>query len=324
MTQVSWGICVLALAACNWVSLGANAATYDTLEAGDAGNIVVRDSLAYVALGDSGLAVLDARTARRVAIIAPPAGMESVDDITFADGLLFLLDARAPGHLAVHGSGRAPVPAPVGPFSGVSAARGICIVSGGTSKLTLWRYSTEGALSLEDSTDLGRGQPDVLVSADGSRAFVSTHYWGPYFGLNLLRLQPGLPGIAKVEIDGAGFTAGGAKPANFPIEVAELSDTVVLVAYARGVAVVNTAHPRVERLIDVGGPAVSVDVKEHEAAVVVAGRIPSLVVLRFTGLAERVVRRVTLDRGTKPAAVAFSGDNLLVAARDRGVLVVQR
>ena len=322
--RVVAALCASALTGCNWISLAANAATYDTLEAGDAGNVVVTDSVAYVTLGDSGLALLDVRSGRRVGTIAPPAGMGSVDDITFADGRLFLLDARPPGHLAVHRSGRPPVPVPVGPFSGISAARGICVVSGGTSKLTLWRYSNDGALALEDSTDLGRGQPDVQVSADGSRAFVSTHYWGPYFGLNVLGVRPGLSGIAKVGIDGAGFTAGGAKPANFPIDVAQLNDSIVLVAHARGVAVVNSHRARVERLIDVGGPAVSVDVKEHEAAIAVAGRAPALVVLAFSGLRERVTRRVSLEPGTKPAGVAFSGDNVFVAARDRGVLVVQR
>ena len=316
------------VAGCNWISLGANALTYETLKAGEAGNIVVADTLAYVTLGDSGVGVLDARSGRRIGLLAPPAGLESVDDIALAEGILFLLDARKPGHVATAALSGALIPTrahdvSVGPFSGISAARGLCIVSGGTSALTFWRYSPTGALTLADSTDLGRGQPDVAIDASGRRAFVSTHYWGPYFGLNVLAL-PALSETQRVELDGAGFTSGGAKPANFPIEVAQLSENVVLVAHARGVAVVDVAAGRVNRVVDVGGPAVSIDVREHEAAVAVAGPAPAVVFLDFAGATERVVRRVALDAGTKPAGVAFSGDNVLVAARDRGVLVVQR
>lgn len=319
----------LALTGCNWISLGANAATYETLAAGEAGNLVVADSLAYVTLADSGIAVLDARTARRVALVPPPAGLQSVDDIAIADGLLFLLDAREPGAVAAvrMSDPLRPSPSqsvPVGPFSGISAAGGVAVVSGGTSRLTLWHYDSSGALTLADSMDLGRGQPDVSIDPRGRRAYVSTHYRGPYFGLNVLELTPTLRATTRIELDGAGFTAGGAKPAHFPIDAAHLNDSTVLVAHALGIAVVNVARGTLDQLIDAGGPAVSVDVKESEAAVAVAGRAPGVVVLDFGAPSPRLVRRVTFAPGTKPIAVALSVGNVLVAARDRGVLVVQR
>jgi hypothetical protein len=327
----------LTLGACNWLSLGANAVRYETMAAGEAANIVVRDSLAYVAIGDSGLAVVSVRNGRRLLRIDPPAGSESVDDVAIADGLLFVLDARPPGHLAalsladpLHPTvASAPARVPIAPFSGVSAAAGVCVVSGGTSILTVWRYDPRGALRLVDSTDLGRGQPDVLVATDGTRAWVSTHYWGPYFGLDAVVFDSvrRVTSAWRLALRGAGFTAGGARPANFPIDVAQLDDSTLLVAHERGLGVIDLAGPHaptLARVIDVGGPAVSVDALGREAAVSFAGATSGLAVIDFGASEPRVVRRVTFARGTKPAGVALSTRTVMVAARGQGVLVVQR
>lgn len=103
-----------------------------------------------------------------------------MDDLAVSGVLLFVLDARAPGHLSVL-SLRDPVrptlaspprEVPVGPFSGVSASAGLCIVSGGTSSMTAWRFASTGALAGPvASMDLGRGQPDVLIARDGGLIF---------------------------------------------------------------------------------------------------------------------------------------------------------
>jgi hypothetical protein len=238
---------------CNWVSLAKNAYSYETTARGEASNVVARDGIAWTALGADGLGVIDTRSGARIRTIAPPPGSESIDDAAIADSLLFVLDARPPGHLAAYAlSGRdslvlvsPPRVVPVGPFSGVSASNGVVVVSGGTSRLTAWRYDASGIAtdSVPFATaDLGRGQPNVLL-ANGV-AFVATHYWGPYFGLNVVRLGVAgqLSAAGKLELDGAGFTDGGAKPANFPIGLALLNDTTLLVAFARGVAVVNVAR----------------------------------------------------------------------------------
>ena len=336
MRMRGWAATVLLCAtACNWVSLAENALTYDTLAGGDAANVVARDSVAFVALGAPGIAVVDARTGARRAVIAPPAGSESVDDVALADSVLFVLDARPPGYLSaytlrgdsLHLAG-APRAVAVGPFSGVSAANGVVIVSGGTARMAAWHYGPNAVLADTApfaTADLGRGQPDVLVSA--GLAFVSTHYWGPYFGLDILRVDAdSLPVVATLELPGAGFTTGGAKPANFPIEMAPLNDTTLLVAFERGVAVVNVAHPeapRLVRVLELGGPAVNVDAAHGVAAVAIAGRSPGVAIVDGA----RVVRRITLPSGTKPLGVALSGataERVIVAARDRGVMIVSR
>lgn len=219
---------------------------------------------------------------------------------------------------------------PVGPFSGVSASAGLCVVSGGTSRLTAWRYDSAGVLTGPIATaDLGRGQPDVLVAADGRRLYVSTHYRGPSFGLDVLGYEPAVERLerrAEFPLDGAGFTAGGAKPANFPIAAASLGGDSVLVAYGRGVGVIAAAapeRPTLEETIDVGGPAVSIAVRGTAALVAVSGSHPALVILDFSG-PPRIVNRIPLPAGTLPTGVALTSAQAVVAARDRGVLVFDR
>ena len=330
---------LLTAGACNWVSLGRNALKYDLIQQGEAGNVAALDSVAFVTLAESGLGIIDARTGRTLATIPPPPGSESVDDLAISGQLLFALDAREPGHLSVFSLRNPMRPAlvsgpravPVGPFSGVSANSGISIVSGGTSQMTAWRYDSAGVLDGPTATaDLGRGQPDVLVARNGATAFVSTHYWGPYFGLDIVRYQASkrqLTKLAELELDGAGFTDGGAKPANFPIESAQLDDNTLLVAFARGVAVIDVSDartPRVKQVLDVGGRAVNVDVSQREVAVVVIGPTPGIVLLDFSGGVAHVVRRITLRTGTNPIAVTFTMRAIVVAARDQGVLVFER
>lgn len=326
------------LSSCNWISLAEHALTYETVRRGEAANVAVLDSIAYATQAENGFVVLDTRSGQTIATIPPPAGSESVDDLTAAGDLLFVLDARAPGYLSVFSLRDARRPSlvsppravPVEPFAGVSANDGLCIVSGGTSALTAWRYDSLGALQGPFAqTDLGRGQPDVLVARGGTRAFVSTHYWGPYFGIDVVGFAANdtLAKLSELRVDGAGFTDGGAKPANFPIEGAQLDDATLLLAYARGVAVIDVANPeapKLRRVIGVGGPAVNVDALHGVAAVAVVGDAPAVVLLDFTARESRIVRRITLPAGTIPIAVALSDRTVVVAARDHGVVVVQR
>lgn len=322
--------------ACKWVSLAKNSLTYRTTQRGETANLVANGPVVYATLADDGIAVIDAASGQSIATIAAPDG-ESIDDLALAGDLLFALDARPPGHLSVYSLAEPTHPrlvapsreVPVGPFSGVSAARGLAVVSGGTSELTVWRYEARGSLTGPlTTTDLGRGQPDVLVTSAGV-LYVSTHYSGPYFGLDVVRFdsaQSRLEKFAELPLEGAGFTEGGAKPANFPIESALLGDDTLLIASARGIDVIDVsipAHPRLLTTIDVAGPAVNVDVNGSVAAVTVAGKPSALVFLHFaTRLPQQ--RRIALPVGTIPAGVALEGPRAAVAAGKNGVLFFDR
>jgi hypothetical protein len=325
-------------AACNWVSLATNSLTYHTMQPGEAGNLVAVDSFVYATRGSNGLAIIDSRSGTELGSVAPPSGSESIDDIAIDGALLFVLDAVPPGYVSVFSLVdplrpalvSAPQPAPVGPFSGVSGTHGVTMISGGTSQLTVWGYGLDGQIRGPIGTsDLGRGQPEILLAPNGV-AFVSTHYWGPYFGLETIRFDSASRAVVRLgslKLDGAGFTTGGAKPANFPIDLAMRGNDTLLVAYARGVALVNVSDPsspELLRTIDVGGPAINVDVDGFWAAVTVAGSNPAVVMIDLSPPAGPRIKRIPLPAGTNPAGVVFSGARVAVAARARGVLLLDR
>jgi hypothetical protein len=308
-------------------------------ERGVASNVVVAGGLAYAALAGDGIGVFRVPEGALVRRVPPAAGMESVDDLALSDGLLFALDADDAGHLAVFSLARPeepalatpPIDVAVGPFSGVSAARGRVIVSGGTSELSAFRYGADGRIDPDRSTiDLGRGQPDVLVAADGEHAFVSTHFslLGDTFGLTTLALGPAsapVRALATLELDGAGFSAGGRRPANFPLEAALAGDRL-LVAFGGGLAVIDVTDPSAPRLSNVVPlelAAVSVDARGSLAAVVGSSPSPALVLLDL-GVTDgpRVIARSALPAGSQPTGVALGEGFATVAAQQRAVTVV--
>lgn len=318
-----------------WIALAYSAATYPVTRAGEAVNVVIDGRLAFVSLGERGFEIVDTASGNVLEIVPPPTPSGSVDDLAIAGTFLFVLDARPPGHLSVFSLAAspklkltsAPIPVPVGPFSGVSAGGGRVIVSGGTSLMSLRSYDSEGKLGpLLSQIDCGRGQPDILLSPDGSRAFVSTHRWGPYFGLTSVRVATSPPFLDKsrsVKLDTYGFTAGGAKPASFPIETA-LEGDVLYVATSRGLTVVSVADP--DRLttiatLDVGVKGVNVDVRNHSAAVVGSAPRPMLVLVDVRSPSSpRVVRSIPLPDESRPTGVAIGATHVVVAAGNQGVL----
>jgi hypothetical protein len=318
-----------------WVALAYGAATYPVTGAGEAANVAIDGTRAFVSRGERGFEVVDIASGKVLEIVAPPAASESIDDLAIAGRFLFALDARPPGHLSVFSLGATPklklasppVEVPVGPFSGVSAGGGRVIVSGGTSLMSLRSYDSEGKLGpVLAKIDCGRGQPDVLMSPDGSWAFVSTHRWGPYFGLTSVRVAVSPPSLEKassLKLDTYGFTAGGAKPASFPLETA-LEGDVLYVATLRGLTVVSMAVPAQPTLVsnlDLGVKGVNVDVRNHLAAVVGSSPRPMLVLIDVSSPSSpRVVRSIPLPDGSRPTGVAIGAAHVVVAAGNRGVL----
>lgn len=307
-----------------WAALGWQARDYPVGGA----NAVIDGATVFVSRAERGLDVVDAASQRIIATVPPPEGSESVDDLVVAERFLFALDARPPGHLSVFAIGdpsapvlvSGPIPVAVGPFSGVSAAGGRVIVSGGTSRMSLHAYDARGALSPVVATaDFGRGQPDVLLAPDGARAFVSTHYWGPYFGLTTVHAGS-LAKAGSIGLDTYGFTDGGAKPASFPLETA-LDGDVLLAADVRGLTVLSVADlaaPRVLARLDVGVKAVNVDARDHLAAVVGSSPEPRLVLVDLHSPASpRIVRTIDLPERSHPTGVAIGAAHIAVASHQQ-------
>ena len=200
------------------------------------------------------------------------------------------------------------------------------IVSGGTSRLSLRSYDVRGRLGTEVATsDYGRGQPDVLLASDGGRAFVSTHYWGPYFGITTVLVSGSPLSLAKagsIDLNTYGFTAGGAKPASFPLETA-LEGDILLVADLRGLTVISIANleqPRILANLDVGVKGVNVDVRDHLAAVVGSSPRPLLTLIDVgSPSSPRVTRTIALAEGSYPTGVAIGASRIAVACHGKGV-----
>lgn len=325
----------LLLTGCGWIGLGWGAVTFPTTTHGQPANVAAHGGFAYATRGTDGVEIIElaAPTWRRV--VAPAPGT-SADDLAIADGLLFVLDARPPGNLSVFSLEdpahprlvQAPVPVDVGPFSGVSAAQGLVVVSGGTSLLSLRRYARDGRMTAEFATaDLGRGQPDVLLSADGRHAFVSTHDDGPFFSLSVLALGAdplAIERIASLPLATYGFTPGGARPASFPIEMA-IAGAELLIASAAGLQVIDVSDPARPQPRATFAPRalpVNVDARDGIAAVVGSDPDPELTLVDLADpSAPKLLRSIRLPEGSLATGVAIAGRQAVVAAHAAGTLV---
>ncbi len=322
---------------CSWLQIAWGALTYPTTAAGEAANVVAWNDFAYVTRGEQGFEILDLATRKSLGTVSPPESGESADDLAVADGILFVLDARPPGHLLAYSLEdpstpvlrSPPMTVETGPFSGVSAAGGRVVVSGGTSRLQLRAYGPDGRIG-DDTVyaDAGRGQPDVLLSPDGELAFVSTHTYGPHFALTILGLSSSplqIKTLGQIPIDTYGFTLGGAKPANFPLEGA-LEKNVFFAAFAGGLAAVDVSDPKTPRLLSVletPVKGVSVDVRENVAAVVGSFPKPLLVLVDASDPARpQEIRAIPLPEGSLATGVALAPPRVLIAAHSRGVLAL--
>ncbi|HXT21928.1 MAG TPA: hypothetical protein VN923_14350 [Thermoanaerobaculia bacterium] len=333
-------LAVVAVAAAlghRWLALGWAAWDYAVAAPMARTQVVVAGDHAYVAAGVDGIEVIDLGASRRLALVPPAAPADRIDDLAVEGGWLFALDATPPGHLmsyrlaGIGASSRpvATVAVPVGPFSGVSAAAGLVVVSGGTSQLTLREHDGDGRFGAEvASADYGRGQPDVVLRADGEMAAVSTHIVGPDFALTLVaiaRRPLALREVGQLPLRDAGFTRGGFKPAHFPFVAAWLGQRVY-VADSGGLAVVDVADPARPRLLAREAhaqPAIDLATWGDELDVLRAGSEPAVVRYRLGGDGTPTVAGVwTFPAGDRPAALARSGADLVVTRHERGWLVV--
>jgi hypothetical protein len=328
----------VAAAGSGWLGLVAGALSTPTSADDASTNLVVADGVAWIAHSRRGLARIDLATGAR-RDFAPAAPADRIDDVAFADGLLFALDATPPGHLLVFridvdGTPRrvAATPVPVEPFSGVAAGGGHVIVSGGTSALTLRRYAADGTLSAPVEADYGRGQPDVALVPGGHVALVSTHVQGPRFGLTVADITDAPLGLHErgyVELRGAGFTAGGFHPANFPLQAAAFGSRV-LVAHGGGLDVLDAPPGQAPVLVGstplaLQATAIAVDADARRAFVAGIGDGAQWLEIDLADArAPRILARHPLPPAGTPGAIALDDRHLVVALQGGGVRVLAR
>lgn len=308
-----------------------------TLNRQNSNNVVVQGNFAYGARGGPGVVVMNLRTREFTNFNGPP-GAGRVDDVAIADDFLFVLDAQSGGNLSVYSLAdpqvpslvSGPVSVPIAPFAGVSAGGGRVVVSGGTSLLTVRTYSATGQLGGAVATiDLGIGQPDVLVSADGQQAFVSTDFAGFFggagFGISTIALNPPPMSptlLSRSGLVGSGFTTGSQAPANFPIESAVV-DGLLVTAHGGGLSRI-AANGQVLGTTSVGFPAINVDGIDTTAFVVGTGRrVSELTINSAAGTAQFQGTDTFVGPGAF-TGVAAHPVFLAIASNAGGLRVVRR
>jgi hypothetical protein len=316
-----------------WLALGWNAWHYPAAAPAARTQAVVTGGHAYVAAGVEGIEIIDLATEKSLRLVPPAAPADRIDDLAVADGWLFALDATPPGHLMTYSLADperpsptgAIVPVPVGPFSGVAAAAGLVIVSGGTSELTLREVGRDGRFGTEAVTaDFGRGQPDVALRPDGRVAAISTHLYGPEFAITFaaIRRRPlGLQKLSQLGLKDAGFTAGGFKPAHFPL-VAAWSGDRVYVADGGGLSVIDVSNPQRPHLLAHDRqprPAMDVIVSGDDLDVLCAGSQPAVLRYRLKDSgAPTLTGSWDLPAGSHPAALTRNGAHDFITLQEHG------
>ena len=317
----------------------------DVLDTFATNNVAVAGQFAFAAAGSQGLVIVDLSVPEIAGVIAPPGATGSIDDVSIDGDLLFSLDASDDFFQAASDGGAlsvfsianpmqptlvsGPITVGVSPFAGVSAANQRVVVSGGTGLLSERSYAINGTLAASASTiDLGVGQPDVLVAEDGETAFVSTDFSGFFdgqsFGITTVNIAgPNLSILDRIGIVGAGFSAGFAKPANFPIESAQSGDTLY-VASGNGVSVFDVSNPssvQTLALIPLNTNPVNIDVVGNTLYVVGNSPTPTLTTIDVSVLSSPVVDTTVLPTGSNPLSVAATSTSVVIADSNLGILV---
>ncbi len=300
-------------------------------DAGGALNLAADGARVYAALGTGGLLVLDAASGATIERLPPPGDSDSIDDVSAADGLLATLDADD-GALSIYAlSGDAPrlvagpVEVPVGPYSGVALGGGAVVVSGGTDAVTVRSVAADGSLGPDRRLEAFRGQPDVGRPPRPGLAVLSTHFSGDpdafvdgaEFGLSVLELA-GPSIVATAGLPGAGFTAGGGRPASRPARVGFDAERV-WAAHGGGLTSLRLdAEGGLSDRREHPGLGPSVDVAPAgDAAIVAVAEPPSLVAV---GLSTGAPALRTLRALETPAtAVLVVGRRLFFARPHDGV-----
>ena len=336
--QISFGLLALVAFVVTLTFTGQlEAGDVDVLDTFATNNVAVAGQFAFAAAGSQGLVIVDLSVPEIAGVIAPPGATGSIDDVSIDGDLLFSLDASGAGALSVFSIANpmqptlvsGPITVGVSPFAGVSAANQRVVVSGGTGLLSERSYAINGTLAASASTiDLGVGQPDVLVAEDGETAFVSTDFSGLFdgqsFGITTVNIAgPNLSILDRIGIVGAGFSAGVAAPANFPIESAQSGDTLY-VASGNGVSVFDVSNPssvQTLALIPLNTNPVNIDVVGNTLYVVGNSPTPTLTTIDVSVLSSPVVDTTVLPTGSNPLSVAATSTSVVIADSNLGILV---
>ena len=328
-------ICIAFITAC------ANDPNY--LDSGFPNFIRINNGFAYVSNGELGLDIIDLASMQTVHRMLPQREMNSIDAMSIDGDLLFLVDARGEDYLAVYSLSdpirptlvSGPIGVNGGPFTGVSAANGNVVVSGGTTHLNYRKYDTNGKLSTAESIfGRDRGHPDVLLSSDGAVAYLSTDFNDivddAEFGIVTILLDDlaGSPVLlSELGIPGSGFSNTTTRPTGFPIKTAIVGNHLA-VAHNAGFTLIELIEGRYlagVNTIDIDLEATNLAVNDLTAYVIGRDPSPTLVQIDLTDINSPVVTdRMDLSITSVPTSIAVTDDLILIAANEDGIIVINQ
>lgn len=295
---------------------------------GGAINLAAGHTFVLVARGETGLDVVRPEDESIVFHLDPGGESDSIDDVTWERNVVIVHDADdgfVSSYRIDENGALSPVTldleAESGPYSGVSLADGIAIVSGGTCGITRLSVGDDGALQVSGTLEAFRGQPDVTMGAWG--ALLSTHFSGDEdefvdgqeFGITTLATDD-LAVVATAGLAGAGFSDGGGQPASWPVRASIVGD-LAFVAHGGGLDLfrIDASHG-IERLghLDLPFQAVDVFAPESGGEAFVVGVPPQIGVVDVGpdgALSSR--RTIELGADVRPTAIVASDTHLVVA-----------
>ncbi|WP_421765087.1 hypothetical protein [Ekhidna sp.] len=307
------------------------------------GVVKVFNNLLMVAYGEGGLIISDEISGEVLAQIFPPQGMNSIDDFDVDGDLIFVLDSRGRDYMAVFsfdGDETSLVSDPVivegGPFNGISASNGNLVVSGGTTFLNRFTYSSSGDIQGPISFGRDRGHPDVILSSNGQVAFISADFG---IGLDIDRFgvmslyigdELEIPSvISELGIADAGLTEGLTTPVGFPIQTALHNDNLI-VAHGGGLTIIRLIEEFVfgsSTNIDIGISAISVAVSQDTAYIIgYQDGTPTLVRVDLTDLDNPAIinSETLITNESIPTSIAVGSNDLYIAAGTAGLIILPK
>lgn len=305
------------------------------------GVVKVFDDLLLVAYGEGGLIISNETTGEVITQIFPPRGMNSIDDFDKEGDLIFVLDSRGRDYMAVFsfdGNSVSLVNEPItvegGPFNGISASNGNLVVSGGTTFLNRFKYSSNGKIEGPISFGRDRGHPDVLLSNDGQAAFLSTDFDGGVNGFGVTSLYIGdqlqIPFIAsELRILESGITIGVTGPVGFPIQTTLYNDNLI-VTHGGGITIINLIEGYIfgsNSTIDIGISGVTLAIDASMAYVIgYAEETPTLVRVDLSDISNpSIISTVDLEtNGSLPTSISVGSTEIYIAAGASGLLVLPK
>ncbi|WP_436515953.1 hypothetical protein [Ekhidna sp. To15] len=305
------------------------------------GVVRIFDNLLMTAYGEGGLIISNVNTGEIITQVFPPQGMNSIDDFDMDGNLIFVLDSRGRDYIAVFsfdGINTSLVADPIavegGPFNGVSASNGNLVVSGGTTFLNRFKYSSKGKIFGAVSFGRDRGHPDVLLSDDGQAAFISTDFDGGVNGFGVTSLYIGdrlqIPFIlSELRILESGITTGVTAPVGFPIQTAIYNDNLI-VAHGGGLTIINLIEGHIfgsNSNIDIGISGISLAIDDNIAYVIgYQGEIPTLVTVDLSDISNPPTVSTTslFTDGSIPTSIAVSNTEIYIAAGAAGLLILPK